>query len=226
MQRVQKLLSNYGYCSRRKAEELIIAGKVKVNDKLITIGDKATLDDKIYVEDKLVSSVKKVYLKFNKPTKCVSALSDKNHKTVIDYIKVGTRIFPIGRLDFNTSGLLLLTNDGDFANKIMHPRYEIKKTYRVISVELITKESIQKIEQGIMLDDFKTLPAKVKVVNDNTIDITIHEGKNRIIRRIMKKLGYSIKTLQRISIGKLRLDSLKEKEYKELNELEKKQIFE
>ena len=124
MHRVQKLLSNYGYCSRRKAEEIIKQGRVRVNDKLITIGDKASEEDKIYVDDKLVEKEKKVYLMFNKPVKCVTALNDNKFKTVMDYIKIKERVFPIGRLDYLTSGLLLLTNDGDFANKIMHPRYK------------------------------------------------------------------------------------------------------
>ncbi|TKJ17877.1 pseudouridine synthase [Candidatus Woesearchaeota archaeon B3_Woes] len=225
MQRVQKLLSNYGYCSRRKAEELIIAGKVKVNNKTITIGDKASEEDKISVDGKTVNKEKKVYLMLNKPVKCVTALNDPNHTTVMKYINVKERVFPIGRLDFYTSGLLLLTNDGDFANNIMHPRYEIKKTYQVELDKPITKDSLIEIEKGIDLEDGKTSPAKVKKIKDNIVEITIHEGRNRIIRRMVKKLGYSVKSLERIKIGNLSLGTLDQGEYRELTKQEKNISF-
>ncbi len=222
MHRVQKLLSNYGYCSRRKAEEIIKQGRVRVNDKLITIGDKASEEDKIYVDDKLVEKEKKVYLMFNKPVKCVTALNDNKFKTVMDYIKIKERVFPIGRLDYLTSGLLLLTNDGDFANKIMHPRYEIKKTYRVEVDKKISGDSIKKIVEGIELEDGKTSPAKVKRIKDNIIEITIHEGKNRIIRRMIKALGYRMKSLERIKIGELGLSGLKPGKFEFFNGNDKK----
>ena len=212
MHRVQKLLSNYGYCSRRKAEEIIKQGRVRVNDKLITIGDKASEEDKIYVDDKLVEKEKKVYLMFNKPVKCVTALNDNKFKTVMDYIKIKERVFPIGRLDYLTSGLLLLTNDGDFANKIMHPRYDKK----------ISGDSIKKIVEGIELEDGKTSPAKVKRIKDNIIEITIHEGKNRIIRRMIKALGYRMKSLERIKIGELGLSGLKPGKFEFFNGNDKK----
>jgi|TARA_B100002003_G_scaffold249312_1_gene285309 23S rRNA pseudouridine2605 synthase len=224
MHRVQKLLSNYGYCSRRKAEELIQQGKVKVNDKIITIGDQAEETDKIYVENKLVNKQKKIYLMFNKPLNCVTALTDKQYKTVMDYIKVKERIFPIGRLDYNTSGLLLLTNDGDFANSIMHPRYEINKTYSVNIDKPIKENHINQIEKGIQLKDGLTSPAKINVINPKKIEITIHEGKNRIVRRIFNKLEYEIISLKRVKIGKLELN-LAIGQYKDLTEQDKKLIF-
>ncbi len=226
MHRVQKLLSNYGYCSRRKAEELIIQGRVKVNSKLITIGDKASEDDKIYVDNKLVNKENKVYMIFNKPVGCVTALKDPHYKTIMHYINIKERVFPIGRLDFNTSGLLILTNDGDFANKIMHPRYEIKKTYRVEVNIPITEDSIRNIEKGIFLEDGKTSPAKVKKKLQRVIEITIHEGKNRIIRRMMKKLRYNVRYLERIKIGNLGLNGLKPGKYRILDNKEKDSIFE
>jgi 23S rRNA pseudouridine2605 synthase len=225
MYRVQKLLSNYGYCSRRKAEELIKEGRVKVNSKVITIGDQASEDDKIYVDDKLVSMDEKIYLMFNKPIHCVTALEDKQHRTIMHYINVKERIFPIGRLDYNTSGLLLLTNDGDFANNVMHPRYEIKKTYLVETEDSITGDSIREIERGVILEDGKTSPAKVKKIEDNLIEITIHEGKNRIIKRMVKELGYKVNSLKRIRVGSLELGDLRVSKYRKLDEKEREKIF-
>jgi 23S rRNA pseudouridine2605 synthase len=219
MHRVQKLLSNYGYCSRRKAEELIKEGRVRVNSKVITIGDKADLKDKIYVDDKLVGKDKFVYLMFNKPVGCVTALNDKHYKTVMEYIKIQERVFPVGRLDYNTSGLLFLTNDGDFSNKVIHPRYEVEKTYLVTLDEEITLDDIESIRKGVSLDDGKTAPAKVSK-KGLIVEIIIHEGKNRIVRRIIAKLGYRIKSLKRIKIGKVNLGSLEEGKFRKLNSKE------
>ena len=225
MHRVQKLLSNYGYCSRRKAEELIKEGRVKVNDKIITIGDKASEKDKIYVDGKLVGKERRVYLMLNKPLGCVTALKDKQYKTVMDYVKVKERVFPIGRLDYNTSGLLLLTNDGDFANKIMHPRYEVKKTYFVKIHKPITNREIELIENGVKLEDGKSAPAKIKKHGDTILEITIHEGKNRVVRRIFKKLDFKVVSLKRLRIGELSLGKLKEGKFRKLSEEDKKKIF-
>ncbi len=225
MHRVQKLLSNYGYCSRRKAEKLIKEGRVKVNDKVITIGDKASEEDKIYVDDKLVSVEKKVYLMFNKPLGCVTALEDKHCKTIMEYIKIKERVFPIGRLDLDTTGLLLLTNDGDFANKIMHPRYEVKKTYLVEVNKKVSDDSIRKIKEGVLLEDGKTSKANVKRVKERVIEITIHEGKNRIVRRIMEQLGYEVVSLERVRIGTLELETLKPGKYRTLTKEDKEKIF-
>ena len=225
MHRVQKLLSNYGYCSRRKGEELIKEGRVKVNGNIISLGDKASENDKITVDGKEVSSSKRVYLMFNKPVGCVTALNDKHFKTVMDYIDVEERVFPIGRLDRHTSGLLLLTNDGDFANRIMHPRYEIKKTYLVRLDKKVAKDDIKKIEAGILLEDGKTSQTKLFVVNEALVEIKIHEGKNRIVRRIFEELGYKVVQLKRIKIGKLDLGKLPVKKYKDLSEADIEKIF-
>ena len=162
---------------------------------------------------------------FNKPIGCVTELHDKQYKTIMDYIKIKERIFPIGRLDYNTSGLLLLTNDGDFANNVMHPRYEVKKTYSVIINKPITHKHIQEIEKGIKLEDGKTSPAKIKKISPILLEITIHEGKNRIVRRIFKKLEFKVRSLERIKIGNLKLN-LKSGKYKDLNEKEIDKIFE
>ena len=223
--RVQKLLSNYGYCSRRRGEQLIQEGRVKVNGELITIGDEATFNDKITVDGKPVNKDQRVYLIFHKPVGCVTALTDDRYKTIADYITLKERVFPIGRLDYNTSGLLLLTNDGNFANNVMHPRYEVKKTYLVGVDRIVKKEDVKHLERGVMLEDGKTAPAKVKPIDPNTIEITIHEGKNRIIRRMLKELKFRIRFLHRVRIGDLGIGNLGKGKYKPLTEDMKKKIF-
>lgn len=225
MHRVQKILSNRGYCSRRKAEILIEQGLVKVNGKKITIGNKAELDAKITVKEKIVPIQKKVCLLFHKPIGCVTALKDKQYKTVMDYIKIKERVFPIGRLDYNTSGLLLLTNDGDFANSIMHPRYEIKKTYLVELVNPINNQDLKVIRDGVELEDGKTRPARVKKHNPKLLEISIHEGKNRIVRRMFKEIEHRIVSLKRVKVGKLDLGELEVGKYRILTEKDKKLIF-
>ncbi len=213
MHRVQKLIGNSGFCSRRKAEELIKDGIVKVNGKTISIGDKATDEDIITVNGKLLFKPEKKYIMFNKPVGCVTALTDPDYKTVMDYIHVPERVFPVGRLDFNTSGLLILTNDGDFANKIMHPRYEINKTYKVVIHEALSKKDQARIQAGVKLEDGKTSPAKINILSENIVEITLHEGKNRIVRRIFNSLGYGIRSIHRIKIGKLELKELEPGKY-------------
>lgn len=223
--RVQKLISNYGYCSRRKAEVLIEEGRVKVNGKTIKIGDQATEQDTITIDNQPIQKEQTRYLMFNKPIGCVTALEDKFQRTIMHYIKINERIFPIGRLDFNTSGLLILTNDGDFANLVMHPRYEVNKTYRVKIKGHISKEAIHQLEKGLMLEDGKTSPAKVKLINDSFFDITIHEGKNRIVRRMMEALGYEVSMLERVRIGKLELGNLKPGTFRDMTKQERELIF-
>jgi len=224
--RVQKLLSNYGYCSRRKGERLIEDGRVRVNNKIITIGDKATEADKIFVDNKLVNKEKKVYIMFNKPVGCVTALTDDRYKTVMDFINIKQRIFPIGRLDYNTSGLLLLTNDGDFANKVMHPSNEINKTYLAGVDRKIQAIDIEDMEKGIHLEDGKTRPAMVRQLDSTHMEITIHEGKNRIIRRMLKELEFRVRFLKRVRIGRLNLADLREGEFKHVSENALKKVFE
>jgi pseudouridine synthase len=225
LHRVQKLLSNYGYCSRRKAEKLIEQGRVKVNGKKVSLGDKAGEEDRIFVDNKLVKKEKSVYIMFNKPAGCVTALSDKRLKTIMDYIKIKERVFPIGRLDYNTSGLLLLTNDGDFANKVMHPRHEIRKTYFVKLNKPISEKELALIEKGIELEDGKTSPAKARKISEKALELTIHEGKKRIVRRIFERLGYTAIYLQRIRIGNLGLGKLKQGRFRYLTERGIERIF-
>jgi pseudouridine synthase len=223
--RVQKLLSNYGYCSRRKAEELIQEGRVAVNGRIISIGDKASADDRIAVDGKVVRSRKKVYLMLNKPTGCVTALKDRQYRTVMDCIKIRERVFPVGRLDFNTSGLLLLTNDGDFSNNIIHPSKEITKTYLVQLDRPITNALLHRIRDGIDIDGKRTCKAKARKVCSDLIEITIHEGRNRIVRRMFSAIGFKVISLKRTRIGSLELGDLGVGRYRSLTEADKRLIF-
>lgn len=217
MDRVQKIMSNAGYCSRRQAEDIISQGRVKVNGKKITLGDQASPEDKITIDGKRLYIDRPVYLIFHKPRGCVTAVSDSRYRTVMHYIHCKERVFPVGRLDMNTSGLLLLTNDGDFANKIMHPRYEITKTYEAELDKPIGPRGIAKLERGVDLGDFKTQPAKVHRIHPQKIELTIHEGKNRIVRKMLETIGYRVLRLHRTKIGALELGKLKSGKYKRLH---------
>ena len=205
-ERVQKIISNSGYCSRRKAEEFIAAGKVRVNGRIIKLGDKADIDqDEIYVNTFMIEKNKPIYIMLNKPKHYEATLSKDVEKSVLDLIPTEQRIFPVGRLDKNTTGLLLLTNDGDFSNKITHPRYEKEKTYFVKLDKKITDEDIKRIEEGVYLLDGK-IKAKVKMYHRDQLEVSIHEGKKWIIKRLFFKLGYYVKELSRTKIGNLRMD--------------------
>jgi 23S rRNA pseudouridine2605 synthase len=205
-ERVQKIISNSGYCSRRKAEEFIADGKVRVNGRIIHLGDKADIDkDEIYVNTFLIEKNNPIYIMLNKPKHYEATLSKLVEKSVLDLILIDQRIFPVGRLDKNTTGLLLLTNDGDFSNKITHPRYEKEKTYFVKLDKKITDADIKKIEEGVYLQDGK-IKGKVKMYHRDQLEVTIHEGKKWIIKRLFFKLGYYVKELSRTKIGNLRMD--------------------
>lgn len=225
MHRVQKLLNNYGYCSRRKAEELIRQRRVTLGGRVISIGDKASRDDGVCVDGKLIKEQKRVYLMFNKPSGCVTALRDERFRTVMDYIALRERVFPVGRLDYNTSGLLLLTNDGDFANSIMHPRYEISKTYLAALNKPISGKEIALIEMGLELGDGRMSPVKVKKLKPDLLEVTIHEGKNRIIRRLFEKLDFKLRFLKRLRVGDLSLGDLRPGRYKSLTKKDRERIF-
>jgi 23S rRNA pseudouridine2605 synthase len=224
-ERVQKIIANSGYCSRRKAEELIEKRKVRVNGDIIKLGDKADPDkDEIYVNATLIEKNKPIYIMLNKPKGYEVTLSPNVDRNVLDLIQVNERIFPVGRLDKGTTGLLLLTNDGNFANKITHPRYEKEKTYFVKLDKKITDRDIKEIEQGVRLKD-GFIEGKVKLYHRDQLEITIHEGKKWIIKRMLFKLGYFVKELSRTRIGNLRMDVKQGKwrflTQKEVNELMK-----
>lgn len=214
LQRIQKILSAAGICSRREAEEYILEGRVKVNGAVVTeLGAKADPDsDSIKVGNKLLRPpAGKLYLLMNKPRKCISTMSDpEGRKTVKDILPGGLdRVYPVGRLDYDTEGLLLLTNDGDFSNAVMHPSRKVLKTYDVKVKGIMSDASIRKLEEGVWLEDGRTAPARVKKMgltnNNSWLQITIHEGKNRQIRRMCDSIGHPVQKIKRIKVGPLDL---------------------
>ncbi|MBI4739152.1 rRNA pseudouridine synthase [Candidatus Woesearchaeota archaeon] len=230
LERVQKIIANAGLMSRRKAEQLIQEGRVKVNGQIITIGSKAdVLRDRITVAGKLIELQKRLYYAFYKPGDCLTTLDDpRGRKTIFHYIKSKERLIPVGRLDFKTEGLLLLTNDGDFANRITHPRYETKKTYYALLDKAISKQHLEKIEKGVMLEDGATAPAKARIRDPGgkLVELIIHEGRNRIVVRMFNALGYSVQRLVRTRIGKLSLGDLQPGKMRELSYQEVQMLME
>ncbi|BBK28169.1 rRNA pseudouridine synthase [Staphylococcus arlettae] len=216
-ERLQKRIANSGYTSRRKAETLIVEGKVKVNGTVTDeLGTKVKPSDVIEVEGIKLEQEDKLYILFYKPSQVITSVSDDKGRTVVtDYFKeLDTRIYPVGRLDYDTSGLLLLTNDGEFTNLMTHPRYKIQKKYVAKLKGYLMREEVKALEKGIMLEDGLTQPAIVKVKNQdkekNTtlVEITIAEGRNRQVRRMFEHFGHTISKLQRIEFGPLNLKGL------------------
>lgn len=222
--RLQKIIAERGYCSRRKAEELIASGKVKVNGKTIdTLGEKFEEDVHIVIDGKEVKAndnQELVYVVVNKPLGFIStAHDDRGRKEVTRLVPSSLgRLYPVGRLDINTSGLIILTNDGDFANLVTHPSSNFEKTYRVRTDGKLSSEEIFKLTHGVMLEDGLTAPAKLKeVMIDDTstvFDLTIHEGRNRQVRRMVEAVNHKTISLKRIQIGPIKLDNLKEGSYR------------
>lgn len=232
-ERLQKYMASCGVASRRKCEELILEGRVKINGVVVNeLGRKVLVDKDIVEFDgvKINKEDEKVYYILNKPTGVITSASDeRGRKTVIDIVKSKERIFPIGRLDYNTSGLLLLTNDGEIFNKIMHPRVELFKTYIADVKGYITDKEVEQLKNGIDIGGYVTAKAKVFIQkrddNRSTIRISISEGKNRQIRRMCSKINHDVINLKRISIGDIKLGQLKIGEYRKLNTKELNFLF-
>lgn len=227
-ERLQKYMASCGVASRRKCEEIILAGKVKVNGVFVNeVGIKVNpLKDIVEYEGKIISKEeKKVYIMLNKPEGYISSVKDeKGRNTILDIVKVDERVYPIGRLDYDSSGLLLLTNDGEIYNKIIHPRVEIIKKYIAVVKGEISEKDIKKFQIGIDIGGYITAPAELNVISHDreisTIEIGIHEGKNRQIRKMCATLNHEVLSLKRISIGEIKLGYLKRGEYRELNKEE------
>lgn len=233
MERLQKVIAQSGYTSRRKAEELIITGKVYVNGEIVTeLGTKVSGNDDIVIEGIHLTKEDKVYFLLNKPRGIISAVSDdKKRKTVVDLIKTNKRIYPIGRLDYDTTGLMLLTNDGELSNILMHPKSKVEKTYLAKLNKFMAKEDLEKLKKGIMIDDIKCLPTNVKIKkndpikNYSMVEITIVEGRNHIIKRVFESLGYLVDKLTRTNYAFLSLDNLQSGEYRNLTIKEVKKLY-
>ena len=234
MERLQKVIAKYGYASRREAEKLIKGNKVLVNDELVTeLGTKVSSTDIIKINGKIINKeVNREYYLLNKPREVVSTREDPEKRiTVVDLINTEERIYPVGRLDYNTTGLIILTNDGDFANYIASPRNEVEKTYLAKLNKILTIDDLKKIKKGILIDKTKVNIGKIKIKNKNIekntcyVELTIVEGRNHIIKRLFQSLGYTVLKLTRIKIGHLSIDNLQSGEYRKLKIKEVKRFY-
>lgn len=234
MERLQKVIAQAGICSRRKAEELIIQGKVSVNGKVVTeLGTKVSEQDKVMVNDKpLYNKEKLVYLVLNKPRNTIASVSDdRGRKTVIDCIEnIKERIYPVGRLDFDTTGVLLLTNDGDLSNKLTHPSKEINKVYIATIKGEVTKEELETLQAGVLIEERKTAPCTAvlkkynKEKNKSVVELTIHEGRNHQVKKMFEAIGKEVTKLHRDMFAGISSKGLYEGQYRKLTSDEIKDL--
>lgn len=233
MERLQKVIANSGYTSRRKAEELITKGLVKVNGVTIyELGVKVNPNDLIEIDGYILKNENKVYYLLNKPRGIITSTSDdKGRKTVVDLINTNVRIYPVGRLDYDTTGAIILTNDGELANLIMHPKSKIDKVYIAKINGLIGKNQLQKLERGVFIDGKKTSKSKARIksydkkTDTSIVELTIHEGRNHQVKKMFESLGYEVLKLKRERISFLDIDNLKSGEYRILNPKEVKKLY-
>lgn len=233
MERLQKVIASSGYVSRRKAEELITSGKVFVNGEKVTLlGTKVSGEDDIVINGVHLKREDYVYFLLNKPRGVISSASDEfGRKTVVDLIDTDKRIYPVGRLDYDTTGLLLLTNDGELSNLLMHPKNNIDKVYVAKINGFLSGEEQKRLKNGVIIENFKTSAAKVKVRNFNKktntsiVEITIHEGKNHQVKKMFEAVGHEVLKLKREKIAFLNLQGLNSKEYRSLTIKEVKQLY-
>ena len=234
MERLQKVIANLGYCSRRHAEELISNGEVKVNGKIVTeLGTKVKKGDTIEIENTILDNNKDYeYYILNKPREVVTTTKDEHgRKTVIDLIDTTTRIYPVGRLDYDTTGLLIMTNDGELANILMHPSNNVEKVYIAKIEGILTTEEIYKLKDGVVVDGVKCVPKRVKIrkkdinKNNEIVEITIVEGRNHIVKNIFKELGHDVMKLKRERYAFLDVNGLQSGEYRMLDTKEVKKLY-
>ena len=234
MERLQKVIANSGYCSRRKAEELISSGQVYVNGEMVTeLGTKVSGNETIVVEGVTLSKdTRKEYYLLNKPRGYICSLKDdKGRKVVTELINTKERIYPVGRLDYDTTGALILTNDGDFANILMHPSNEVEKTYLAIIEGVMTTEEIYKLKEGVVIDGIKVTPKRLKIKkkdlekNKSKVEITIVEGRNHIVKKMFEAIGHPVNKLTRERLAFLDVKGLQSGEYRYLTNDEVKQLM-
>ena len=234
MERLQKVIANSGYCSRRKAEELISSGQVYVNGEMVTeLGTKVSGNETIVVEGVTLSKdTRKEYYLLNKPRGYICSLKDdKGRKVVTELINTKERIYPVGRLDYDTIGVLLLTNDGEFANILMHPSNEVEKTYLAIIEGVMTTEEIYKLKDGVVIDGIKVTPKRLKIKkkdlekNKSKVEITIVEGRNHIVKKMFEAVGHPVNKLTRERLAFLDVKGLQSGEYRYLTNDEVKQLM-
>ena len=229
MERLQKVIASLGYSSRRKAEELIKAGKVKVNGEIIKeLGTKVKTSDTIEIENTILdNNINYEYYLLNKPRGVISSSSDEHgRKTIVDLILTETRIYPIGRLDYDTTGAIILTNDGLLANKLMHPSSNIEKKYIAKVKGLVTGYELKQLKTGVFIDGKKTAPAKVKLkkydkkTDKSLVELTIHEGRNHQVKKMFESINHDVIKLKREKYANLDLTDLKPGEYRKLTNKE------
>ena len=233
MERLQKVIANSGYCSRRKAEELISAGKVRVNGMVISeLGFKVDGNDQIIINNEVLSREEKEYILLNKPRGVVTTTSDeKNRKTVIDLVNTNKRLYPVGRLDYDTTGALLLTNDGELTNLLIHPRNKVDKVYIAKVKGFFDKESALTMGRGVVIDGVKTAKSFVKLKkydkksNTSLVEVVIHEGRNHQVKKMFNAVGFDVIKLKREMFAFLDVNGLKSGEYRYLSIKEVKQLY-
>lgn len=232
MERVQKVIAESGFCSRRKAEELIKEERVKVNGETITLGTKVSGSDIITIDGKAIRKEEKEYYLLNKPRGVISTSSDdKGRKTVIDYIDTNKRIYPVGRLDYDTTGALILTNDGELANILTHPKNNIEKSYYVKVEGKVMGEEIHVLERGIKVDNEFLKPDKVKfrkydeTTNSTYLTVVLHEGHNHEVKKLFEYINHPVIKLKRESIAFLNVVDLQSGEYRKLSAKEVSKLY-
>jgi 23S rRNA pseudouridine2605 synthase/16S rRNA pseudouridine516 synthase len=233
-ERLQKVIAHAGIVSRREAERLITEGRVAVNGSIVTqLGTKVDpARDKVKVDDRLVKSFPgKVYVLMNKPAGYVSTLKDPQERPVVTDLldRINTRVFPVGRLDYDAEGVLLLTNDGELAHRLQHPRYGISRTYEVKVKDVPANSKLSSLRKGVRLEDGITLPAKAKFLKKTTkncwLKITLYEGKNRQVKRMCAAIGHPVLKIKRVSLGPLSLGDVSRGKYRHLTQDEVKELY-
>lgn len=231
--RLQKYLAQCNIASRRSSEKLILEGRVKVNGKVVTeLGTKVSASDIVEFDGQAVTEEKKkYYIMLNKPEGFVTTASDEEGRsTVLDLVDdISARLYPVGRLDINTEGLLLLSNDGDFTLKVTHPKHKLSKVYRAVVSGIPNHFEIEKLERGVYIDGKKTAPAKAQLISADKsnalVELTIHEGRNRQVRKMFEAIGYKVIYLQRVAIGNVILGNLPLGKWRHLNPNEVKYLM-